>query len=206
MSNAAFFRRAFWCFCVSALLFSLSLSKVHSQEKTITLNELTSKELIRLKGVDGRASFLFSVPSVQQVETLVLNLNVRFSDALLSDLSHLAVFLNQELIDVISVPEQASGRQSYWYEVLLPTRFLESHNDLELQLIGHYTMGCEDPFHPSLWANIESDSYLAMTTNSLPLKNDLSHLPQPFLDPWAGRTQELPMVLSSTQPDRKSVV
>lgn len=82
----------------------------------------------------------------------------------------------------------------------IPARLIGDFNRLNIQLIGHYTMECEDPAHSSLWANVGNDSMLELMVNPLPLDNSLAFLPEPFFDRRDSRALKLPIVFA-TQPD-----
>ncbi|MCH3828570.1 cellulose biosynthesis cyclic di-GMP-binding regulatory protein BcsB, partial [Campylobacter jejuni] len=71
---------------------------------------------------------------------------------------------------------------------------------LDVQLIGHYTLGCEDPVHSSLWADVAGRSTLELTVMPVDLPNDLALLPVPFFDSRDVRQLALPIVLGRS-PD-----
>ena len=88
----------------------------------------------------------------------------------------------------------------YKRQVELPVPALADYNRLDVQLIGHYTLGCEDPVHSSLWADVAGRSTLELTVMLVDLPNDLALLPVPFFDSRDIRQLVLPIVLGRT-PD-----
>jgi hypothetical protein len=71
--------------------------------------------------------------------------------------------------------------------IALPVNLLARNNTLGFEFIGHYTHGCEDPAHTTLWARVETASTLELTGSVLSLGNDLKMLPSPFYDGSTGQ-------------------
>ena len=59
----------------------------------------------------------------------------------------------------------------------------------------HYTLECEDPFHPNLWASISKNSYIEFVYQEEPAFTDLAVFPFPYFDPLAYPPVELTYVL-----------
>src|SRR5690606_20868559 len=107
-----------------------------------------------------------------------LNLVYSYSPSLLSGLSQINVLINEEVIASLPVlPEK--GGMLLQQHIRIPPHLITEFNRLNVQLIGHYTMGCEDPAHSSLWATISNTSELRVTQQPLAQQNDLSRLPRP---------------------------
>ena len=79
-------------------------------------------------------------------------------------------------------------------EVAIPPRMVTEFNRIDLELIGHYTLDCEDPVHSSLWANVSNQSTLDITVAPLELANELALLPGPLFDRRDTRQLRLPFV------------
>ncbi|MGC5083517.1 cellulose biosynthesis cyclic di-GMP-binding regulatory protein BcsB, partial [Escherichia coli] len=77
-------------------------------------------------------------------------------------------------------------------------KLITEFNRLSLQFIGHYTMGCEDPLHSSLWTRVANGSTLDLQTTALPQKDDLALMPVPFFDRRDIRMLSLPFIFAST--------
>ncbi|MDQ2147357.1 cellulose biosynthesis cyclic di-GMP-binding regulatory protein BcsB [Alcaligenaceae bacterium C4P045] len=165
----------------------------------LTLKELGAQYPLNLAGVDGTNGVPFGVRADEIVTAARVSLNYAYSPALLPDLSHINVMVNGEVAHSIPVPKEDAGK-SLKTDIDLPVRLITDFNRLNLQLIGHYTMGCEDPLHSSLWANVANDSVLELTVAPLKLQNDLALLPLPFFDRRDVRPLDLPFVMVG-QPD-----
>lgn len=165
--------------------------------------QLGHKHAIPLRGVEDRRGIAFGVRADQRVRRLVLDLAYMRSAALLEDYSHLNVLLNGEVVSTILLTKDDRNSATLSRaEVNVPTRFLQRHNVLEMQLIGHYTLGCENPVHPDLWADIATQSRLLLEVEPVVLPNDLSQLPVPFFDAHDMSSLRLPFVVFNPSPTR----
>ncbi len=162
---------------------------------TYTLEELGALSPIELRSVDGRRNMLFSMRSDEFVSAAKLKLNYAWSPALIPELSHLKVMLNDELMTSLPLPhENYNGKTG---EVALDPSMFIDFNKLTLNLIAHYTRDCEDPVHSTLWANVSNLSKLELTVRHLKLPNDLALLPAPFFDRLDNAKLMLPVVFPS---------
>jgi cellulose synthase (UDP-forming) len=73
----------------------------------------------------------------------------------------------------------------------------QQDNRILFRFIGHYTLGCEDPMHSSLWLVMSNTSAINMQLQKLTLANDLSLLPAPFYDSKDMQALTLPFVFSA---------
>ena len=163
----------------------------------LTLKNLGARYPLNLLGVDSSNTLSFSIRTDEVLNGARLNLNYAYSPSLLPDLSHINILLNDEIAATIPLPKDTAGRPLQ-KTVTLPAHLVTAINQLRLQLIGHYTLECEDPLHSSLWANISNQSTLELALNPLPLPDDLALLPLPFFDPRDMSPLELPFVFSGT--------
>jgi len=166
----------------------------------ISLEQYNRYAQWNLRGVDGSRGVIFGLRDDERVDDLQLDLAYRYSPTLLQELSHLNVVLNGEIVASLPLPDQPSDEVKR-AQLVLPLAHLQPYNFLELQLIGHYTMGCENPLHSSLWANIDASSRLIFEVERLVLADDLGLLPLPLFDPRDVRGLEVPFVLG--QPSDK---
>ncbi|WP_322045641.1 cellulose biosynthesis cyclic di-GMP-binding regulatory protein BcsB [Paraburkholderia sp. J67] len=166
---------------------------------TYTLQQLGAQYALNLRGVDGSNTLPVGVRDDQVVSGARLNLRFAYSPALLPDLSHINVLVNDQVAATIAVPKDTAGA-SLQRTIVLPPYLFTSNSKLRLQLIGHYTTQCEDPLHSSLWANISNESTLSIDTQPLPQPNDLARLPKPFFDSHDIRRLNLPVVFAGN-PD-----
>lgn len=167
----------------------------------LSLKDLGASKPLVLRGVEGDASVPLNIRLDEVVQSAKLTLNYSLSPALLPNLSHIKVFLNDEMLLAIPVVKEKLGVPQT-LTVDLDPRFFVDFNRIKLQLIGHYTLECEMPSHTSLWANISNDSALDLTLRQVPLKNDLSLIPAPFFDFRDNALVDLPFVFGDlNQPE-----
>ncbi|MCY0387546.1 cellulose biosynthesis cyclic di-GMP-binding regulatory protein BcsB [Robbsia sp. Bb-Pol-6] len=150
-----------------------------------------------LRGTDGTVGVPFAVRSDEIVTGARLHLVYSYSPALITNLSHLKVMVNGVVAATVPLPKEQAG-MPVTRDIPIEPRMVTDFNQLSIQLIGHYTMQCEDPAHSSLWANLSNASSLELTVASLPQANDLSALPLPFFDRRDIRRLQLPFVFGAT--------
>lgn len=169
------------------------------RDKVTTLEQLGIDYAITLRGVQGTVGIPFSVRTDEMVQKITLHLRYSYSPALLPDLSHIKVTVNDVTVATLPVPTENAGKlvQS---DIEIDPRLATDYNRLNLQLIGHYTRDCEDPEHTSLWASIDRGSSLEVQLQPLALANDLTLLPAPFFDNRDTGRLRLPFVFAG-RPD-----
>lgn len=150
----------------------------------------------QLQGLDGRLSLPFGVRLDETVAKARLSLHYRYSPALLPELSHLKILLNNEVIATLPLPKQQTTNETV-SELDIDPRYFSDYNQLVIQLVGHYTLNCEDAMHSSLWASISSTSSLQLSLRKLNLSSDLLPLPAPFFDRRDDRRLNLPFVFGA---------
>lgn len=153
----------------------------------------------KLQGTRPDGQIEFGVRSDELVTQAVLHLSYRPSPALLPTMSHLKVYLNEELAGLVTITPEQLGKENQ-ATVNIDPRFITDFNRVRFELVGHYTNICENPANSSIWVNIGKESKLDLTLQKLPLKNDLSDFPEPFFDSRDNRPLQLPMVFASS-PD-----
>lgn len=158
-----------------------------------TFQELGARYPFRLRGIDGSDGVFFNVRADELVTRAEIDLSYSFSPAMLSDYSHINVLVNDEIAFSIPVPRDEAGR-TLQRNISIPPHLFTEFNQLRFQLIGHYTLECEDPLHSSLWASISNKSTISLHVQKIPTVNDLSRLPLPFFDHRGNGTLTLPIV------------
>jgi len=158
---------------------------------------------MELHGVQSIGAVNFGARLDEVVAAAKLRLRMTYSPSMLADLSHLRVTLNGQVLAAIPLPKDQAGREVE-REVVLDPRYFSDYNQLRFDLIGHYTLECEDPQHSSLWATISQQSELELTMRPLELRSDLALLPAPFFDRRDNRRLVLPFVLPQ-KPSRDLV-
>ena len=128
-------------------------SAVAAQGRTynLTFRQLGVNYPITLRGVDGSDTVNFNVRADEIVTKASLKMFYAYSPALLPEVSHINVMVNEGVAATIPVPKETAGTELE-REIELPPRLITEFNRLRMQLIGHYTYQCEDPLHTSLWA------------------------------------------------------
>jgi cellulose synthase operon protein B len=149
-----------------------------------------------LRGTDPTSQIEFGVRSDEVVTRALLTLSYRPSPALIPTLSQLKVYLNDELVGLVTVTADQLGKENQT-ELPIDPRFIGDFNRVRLELVGHYANVCENPANSTIWMDIGKESKLDLTLQKLPLKNDLSHFPEPFFDARDSRPLQLPMVFSN---------
>ena len=184
------------------------IALAHAAEPTdagptqVTFAQLGTPAL-ELRGTQPSATVNLGVRGDEVVMAAKLRLRFTYSPAMLPRLSHLRVSLNDQVLAALPLPAEQAGREIE-REVVLDPRYFTDYNQLRFDLIGHYTMECEDPSHSSLWTTLSQFSELELTLRQLELRNDLALLPAPFFDRRDNRRLELPIVLPP-QPSRNIV-
>lgn len=152
-----------------------------------------------LRGTQPTGQIEFGVRSDEVVTRALLNLSYRPSPALLPTLSQLKVYLNDELVGLITVTPEQLGKENQT-QLSIDPRFISDFNRVRFELVGHYANLCENPANSAIWLDIGKESGIDLTLQKLPLKNDLSHFPEPFFDARDTRPLTLPVVFAA-QPD-----
>lgn len=157
----------------------------------------------QLQGLDGKLTLNFGVRLDEAVTSATLRLRYAYSPALLPELSHLKILLNRQVIATVPLPKTQTAGESV-QDIEIDPRYFTDYNQLVIQLVGHYTLNCEDAMHSSLWASISGDSSLSLGLHKLNLSSDLLPLPAPFFDRRDSRRLVLPFMFG-TQPSLETL-
>lgn len=161
----------------------------------MTLTDMAYGDVFRLLGVRNTQFLEFTLRRDQVVNQAELNLVFTPSPALLPRLSHLRVYLNDELMGVVPVdPDEPGARQQK--KIALDPRMMTRFNRVRLEFIGHYTDVCQDEAHSALWLDISRDTRIRIEQQMLPLVNELGFFPEPFFDVQDMMPQDVPFVFS----------
>lgn len=137
---------------------------------------------LTLRGTESEGRVEFGVRQDEVVESATLNLEYTLSPALLPQLSHLKLILNDQMVQTIALPQSQLGKPQT-VQIPLDPRYFADYNRLDIRFVGHYTMECENPSHSSLWAQVSNESRLQLQLRQVKLPNNLAQLPLPFFDP-----------------------
>lgn len=167
------------------------------RKDVIALNEMAVGKNFQLVGLRNAIDLEFTLRNDQLVQAATFDLVFTPSPALLPRLSHLRVYLNDELTGVIIIEEEAIGEQIREQLPLNPL-MLSRFNRLRLEFVGHYTDICEDLSHSSLWLDVSPQTQLTIEQQGLVAVNDLAYFPEPFLDAGDMKAQQIPFVFAQS--------
>jgi len=172
--------------------------------KRLTLKQISNQSVLYLRGTDGIASVNLAGHADELITRAILHLHYTTSPALIPVESHLKISVNDEIVSVIPVTKENSGR-NISQDMEIDPRLFTDTNRIKFELIGHYTNECEDPAHTSLWAEISGSSQLELTLMPLALRNDLALLPLPFFNSQdATNKLQIPFVFPAT-PEKSTL-
>ncbi|WP_318531820.1 cellulose biosynthesis cyclic di-GMP-binding regulatory protein BcsB [Pseudomonas huaxiensis] len=165
----------------------------------LSFKELGKDYTMSLRGIESSDTVNFDMRADEVVTGAQLTLQYTYSPALLSELSQINIMVNDEVAASLPLPKENAGTvQKHTIEI--PPYLITEFNRLSVQLIGHYSMQCEDPAHSSLWAKVSNDSQLSIQVSQVELPNDLAGLPLPLFDRRDRRALAMPFVFAAA-PD-----
>jgi hypothetical protein len=167
-----------------------------ARQQTLDLTSFGVRGAAQLQGLDGKLTLNFGVRLDEAVTSAKLRLRYTYSPALLPELSHLKILLNQQVIATVPLPKTQGSGESV-QDIEIDPRYFTDYNQMVIQLVGHYTLNCEDAMHSSLWASISGDSSLSLGLHKLNLSSDLLPLPAPFFDRRDSRRLVLPFMFGA---------
>jgi hypothetical protein len=181
-----------------------ALAAAPAPSTAFTFATLGAYEPLHLRGPDDTRTVNVGVRLDRVVTAATLRLRYTYSPALIFPLSHLKVSINGEAVATVPFDSQHAG-EMVTRDIPLDPRFLTDYNQLNVQLIAHYTLDhCEDPENSALWADVSPTSEVLLDTQPLKLPDDLSLLPAPFFDRRDPRQLRLPFVLPAS-PDNSTL-
>jgi hypothetical protein len=167
-----------------------------SKTRTVTLSfkQLGAWSSIKLRGVDGSQALFFPIRQDEVVVGARLRIAYDYSPALIPELSHLKVILNDRIAAVEGLPRDKNIGNAR--DITLDPRLFRESNSLEFKLIGHYTRQCEDPYHSSLWLTLSDLGRLELTLAPVSMASDLKNLPAPFFDKRESQPLSVPFAFA----------
>ncbi len=163
---------------------------------SFTFKQMGAWSAIKLRGVDGSRTLFFPIRADEVVVAAKLRIAYDYSPALIPELSHLKVTLNERFANILALPKDKGLGNTR--DIDIDPRWFFENNYLRFKFIGHYTRDCEDPFHSSLWLTLSDLGRLELTLAPLTTVNDLKYLPAPFFDKRDSLALTLPFVFSSS--------
>ena len=162
---------------------------------SLTFKQMGAWSAVKLRGVEGTRTLSFPIRNDEVVVAAKLRIAYDYSPALIPELSHLKIMLNDRVTMVEALP-QGKGLANA-REITLDPRLFRDMNELRFDFIGHYTRQCEDPYHSSLWLTLSDLGRLELTLAPLSTVNDLKNLPTPFFDKRDNAALSLPFVFAN---------
>lgn len=166
--------------------------------KTLSFAQLGLNGSIKMQGSESHANLSFGSRLDEIVSRASLDFSFIPSPALLAAVSHLKVYLNDELMGVIAI---ADGDQGKRVKASLPldARFISNFNQLRFELVGSINSICRDPNDPSIWAEISRAGHVRLQVQKSILATDLALFPAPFFDERDFSPVRLPFVFPARQ-------
>lgn len=164
-------------------------------QKTFNFSDLGYGHSIQLQGSESTAYVGFGSRLDEVVSHSSLHFTFIPSPALLSLVSHIKVYFNNELAGVVAINNGMQGKSSS-VDLNLDPRLFTDYNQLKFELVGNASSSCSNPNDNSIWAEISSKSSISISTHKTKINNDLSLLPAPFFDLRDMGSLTLPMVFS----------
>ncbi|WP_168191739.1 cellulose biosynthesis cyclic di-GMP-binding regulatory protein BcsB [Chromobacterium phragmitis] len=164
-------------------------------ERVLSFKQMGASGALRMRGGNGVAAISFGSRADELITSLTLKLRYIYSPAMLTDLSHVQVMVNDQVVTVLPFVKGQGGKMQETSLTLDP-QLLTSFNQIQFRLIGHYTLRCEDEAHSSIWAEVSNASEVRMTVQALPVADDLTYFPEPFFDSRDYSPLRLPMVFA----------
>ncbi|WP_312283742.1 UDP-forming cellulose synthase catalytic subunit [Candidatus Igneacidithiobacillus taiwanensis] len=147
---------------------------------TFTLASLGFTKGLRLTGTQGEQTVFLNVPGNEVVRSAIVQMRFRYSPGLLARISQINLLLNGSVIGSFPIPTNAVPGQLQTVTFSVNPFQIVTYNHFTFQLIGHYTLQCEDPANSTLWADILPSTEIALGGTLLDLPDRLSLLPEPF--------------------------
>jgi len=151
---------------------------------TFRLASLANNQPLKLSGNKSTVDFSFGTRLDRVVEQATLNLEFIYSPTMVSNQSQVKVYLNDEVAGILPIAPKQAGK-IIQQQITLPSYRFREFNSIKFELLGYYeTLGsqCFDPNHLGIWLELLSTSKIVLNEHQLPLQNDLSLLPVPFID------------------------
>lgn len=164
----------------------------------IQFKQLTPyQDNINLSGAVNENIVRFNLRKDQITTNAVLHLEYIPSPTLLPQLSQLIVYLNNDVIGTYPVLQNHLGHKVI-QDIHLDPKLITTKNEIKFQFIGHYTDVCENPLNSALWLKILRSSAIQMNTLRIPVKNELSLLPFPFIDDNDSQVASIPVIFKAS--------
>ncbi|MGB2079719.1 MAG: cellulose biosynthesis cyclic di-GMP-binding regulatory protein BcsB [Vibrio sp.] len=170
------------------------VEKAPIEDRTYTFKQLSYAGSIRMQGSQSNAYIGFGSRLDEIITQGKVNFDFIASPALLAEVSHIKLYLNDELMGVVALDKDMLGKKVH-ASLDLDPRLFADYNQLRFELIGSLDTICKDPDDFSIWAELSQESNIELKVQKTQLKNDLSLLPAPFFDARDFTDVTIPMVV-----------
>lgn len=165
-------------------------------QRELPFSQLGFNGSIGIYGSEANANVGFGSRLDEVIAKANLHFDVTPSPALLALVSHIKVYLNNELMGVVPVTDGQQGKKSS-VSMPLDSRYFSNYNQIRFELIGNTHKTCSNPNDASIWAEISQSSRVELFVQKTRLESDLSLLPAPFFDPRDFGKLTLPVIMGA---------
>ncbi|WP_299012968.1 cellulose biosynthesis cyclic di-GMP-binding regulatory protein BcsB [uncultured Photobacterium sp.] len=149
--------------------------------KEITFSQLGINQSITLAGNASTAYLSFGSRLDEIVSKASLEFSFMPSPSLVASVSHMKVYLNDELMGVIVISDDKLGEKVN-ASLPLDSRFISNFNQLKFELIASNNSVNRQRDDSSIWVDISKSGRVSLQVQKSILATDLSLFPVPFFD------------------------
>lgn len=169
--------------------------------RSVSLAAYGAPTRMRMSTARDARTLTLDLPAHVAVQTATLRLRYSHSPALASNLSAIAVYLNDVPIGQTALSPAAAAAGAL--DLPIPTNLLKRRNLLRIETNMRLGDACGDLFDKALWLDLDAaNSTLEFSVAPETPTNDLANLPLPFLDPSAVATEILTFALPPNPSDK----
>lgn len=171
---------------------------------TLSFERLGLKKF-KLDGVSQSTRIDFTNRLDKLGKQLMLNFSYTPSPSLISRVSHLKVFFNENLVTVLPIDDKTNPiKVKTEHSVPLNPKLIKDFNQIRFELVGYYDLACQDDFSKAIWAELDKSSSITLGRQSLALESLLEYFPAPFFDKRDYTQLNLPFIFAS-QPNEETL-
>ena len=164
---------------------------------TLSFERLGLKKF-KLDGVSQSTRIDFTNRLDKLGKQLMLNFSYTPSPSLISRVSHLKVFFNENLVTVLPIDDKTNPiKVKTEHSVPLNPKLIKDFNQIRFELVGYYDLACQDDFSKAIWAELDKSSSITLGRQSLALESLLEYFPAPFFDKRDYTQLNLPFIFAS---------
>lgn len=152
----------------------------------------------KLDGINNATTVDFTNRLDKIGKKLTLNFSYSHSPALISRVSHLKIYFNDNLITVMPINDHNKKIESLaTHSLELNPKFIKDFNQVRFELVGYYDLICQDDFSKTIWTELSQNSAIMLDQQALALESLLEYLPAPFFDERDYTQLTLPFIFTS---------